>query len=512
MPRPSRLLTWTVSAASLCWLLASASPAAEAERTLVADAGTLPPRPVARSASLPDAAATATKEIFAQPVWGQVSAWRLNVRTGPSNSFGIVTTLKGGDYIHVYGQVGSWLEIDWPDDSPAWISRSFLDPDGTVRGDRVRVRARGTLEAPVLREVNRGEKLRIVGESGDWYKVAPPADAHAFIFAKYAILGVQAPAGIGPAQEPERLSSAPAEPPVSARTAVEEPPSQAVAATSAPVEAEPTQTVAAAPVRVADEPANSPPSIAIREDEGIASALPSAPEVAAPPAEPAVIQVPAPPPLEDELEAAPAPADPEPSAAALAHAPETEVFAGAPQVAAPRDEPELAGDRPALQPPPVLAAPAFVESPREEPGEAQPAQAHEPLGTVTESPLLTAPVRPEAPRRDIDPAFGELLPEPEDVRKPDEPAREPAQPVTVGAQPARITVEGRLNRAPQTAAHGASHLLTDGKRTLCLLVPDEGLRLDGHVGRRVGVVGFPLPAPDEQGPRLLKVSSIFLLE
>lgn len=173
--------------------------AAEEQVAANSEAAKAPILPIPRAAEedspkdLPGEKATETNAI---PSWGQVSGGYVNVRCGPGTKFGIIKTLKGGDYIRPVKWHEKWLEIRWPETAPAWISSRYVDPDGTIKGNRVRIRARGNLTCPILREANRGEKVEIVGRVSDWYKIKAPTEARAFIYGKYTVLGVRPPEGV----------------------------------------------------------------------------------------------------------------------------------------------------------------------------------------------------------------------------------------------------------------------------------------------------------------------------
>lgn len=58
---------------------------------------------------------------------------------------------------------------------------------GKVIKNKVRLRQQPNLEAPVIRELNQGDLLIIVGESDDFYAVQPPADVKGYVFRTYIL-------------------------------------------------------------------------------------------------------------------------------------------------------------------------------------------------------------------------------------------------------------------------------------------------------------------------------------
>lgn len=151
---------------------------------------------VARRGALPDSVLTPTaKPTDDRPLWARVSVAQLNVRWGPGLQHGIVTILRGGDFVRVMDRANGWLRIEWPKSAPAWVSSDWVQPDGRVTGRRVRVRAGGGTSATVLAELNRNDHVEILETVGNWHKIKVPSNvnASAFISARCAIVGVAPP-------------------------------------------------------------------------------------------------------------------------------------------------------------------------------------------------------------------------------------------------------------------------------------------------------------------------------
>ena len=131
------------------------------------------------------------REVLDAPELGQISGGLVNVRCGAGPGHDIVATLKSGAFVRATARVGQWLEIEWPQEAPAWISKGFVNSSGTVTGSNVRVRARGNLNAPILTELSKGAHVTVLGQAGEWLKIKPPAGARAYMYAKYVVLGLR---------------------------------------------------------------------------------------------------------------------------------------------------------------------------------------------------------------------------------------------------------------------------------------------------------------------------------
>ena len=59
---------------------------------------------------------------------GLVTATNLNVRSGPSTSYGIVTTVKKNEYVRVFAGVGNWYVIQTDKDFVGMVSQKYIKP------------------------------------------------------------------------------------------------------------------------------------------------------------------------------------------------------------------------------------------------------------------------------------------------------------------------------------------------------------------------------------------------
>jgi uncharacterized protein YgiM (DUF1202 family) len=134
-------------------------------------------------------AAALTKTTFAAPRAGEIALDNVNVRSGPGTGEKVIGIMRNHDRVVAVAQVGDWLEIEYPSKISAWVSKDYVDVVGKADGvrigkinsPRVRIRASGDMTGKVLREASRGEEVRIVGETGLWYKVAAPAEARCYV-------------------------------------------------------------------------------------------------------------------------------------------------------------------------------------------------------------------------------------------------------------------------------------------------------------------------------------------
>lgn len=127
------------------------------------------------------------------PFMAEITGDNVYYRSGPGTNFYECGKLNQGDKVKVVSKQFSWYRIVPPPKSFAWISTQYVkidpaDPDfGIVTGDRVRVYAGSDRVKPhystsLLGKLNKGEKVRLLGEQLDeYYKIAPPASAYLWV-------------------------------------------------------------------------------------------------------------------------------------------------------------------------------------------------------------------------------------------------------------------------------------------------------------------------------------------
>lgn len=58
---------------------------------------------------------------------------------------------------------------------------------GKITKNKVRMRTTSNLDSPIVRELNKGELLLVLGETDDFYEVQPPSDIKGFIFRTFVL-------------------------------------------------------------------------------------------------------------------------------------------------------------------------------------------------------------------------------------------------------------------------------------------------------------------------------------
>ncbi len=135
---------------------------------------------------------------------GTVTCSVLNVRSGASTSYGILTTLTRGTKVELLSESNGWYEISINGRkgyiSAQYVSKTTGNGDsgnsgsssdlaagksGTVNVSVLNVRSGGSTNHAIIGGLVRGTKVSISESAGGWYKVTTPTGLTGYVFAEY---------------------------------------------------------------------------------------------------------------------------------------------------------------------------------------------------------------------------------------------------------------------------------------------------------------------------------------
>jgi len=117
---------------------------------------------------------------------GKISRNKVRIRLQPSLDGKILRELNKDDMVVVQGETDDFYVIAPPADLKGYIFRTFV-LDDTVEGKHVNVRLSPDLEAPVLVQLNSGDKVHgsISPSNNKWLEIDPPAGTKLYISKDY---------------------------------------------------------------------------------------------------------------------------------------------------------------------------------------------------------------------------------------------------------------------------------------------------------------------------------------
>lgn len=117
---------------------------------------------------------------------GKIKGKRVRMRLQPDVESRIIRELNQNDYVSVVGEKDNFWVVEAPAGLKAYVFRSFV-LDGVVEGNRVNVRLEPSLDAPVIGQLNSGDRVDgpISTNNSKWHEITPPATAHFYVAKDY---------------------------------------------------------------------------------------------------------------------------------------------------------------------------------------------------------------------------------------------------------------------------------------------------------------------------------------
>ena len=160
-----------------------------------AAAADAPAWPEAAAPAAPVAADAATEDVpnARYSFVGTVNGSGVNVRSGPADSYYPTAQLNKGDRVVVVGIKFDWLKIVPPKGSFSYISKKFVRQDpgssvGVITATNVRVIAGSSMNQLKVQEqmkLNTDDKVTIIGDAEEYFKISPPEGAYLYVAKKY---------------------------------------------------------------------------------------------------------------------------------------------------------------------------------------------------------------------------------------------------------------------------------------------------------------------------------------
>ncbi|MBQ8165044.1 MAG: SH3 domain-containing protein [Clostridia bacterium] len=106
-----------------------------------------------------------------------VSSGRLNVRSSPSTSSSVKTTLSKGSYVTLISKSGIWWKVQYGSASYGYCSSTYIkEATGTsayvdTASTKLNIRSGASTSSAVITQLAKGTSVIILSESGSFYKI-----------------------------------------------------------------------------------------------------------------------------------------------------------------------------------------------------------------------------------------------------------------------------------------------------------------------------------------------------
>ena len=133
-------------------------------------------------AAAPEVKAAAEFEAFT----GKIAKGKVRLRSTPTVDGFIVQEMQKGELLLVDGAHDSFFQVRAPEKVKGYVFRTFV-LDGKVEGSRVNVRLAPDLEAPVIAQLNSGDRVdgQIYAGNTKWIECTPPESVRFYVASEY---------------------------------------------------------------------------------------------------------------------------------------------------------------------------------------------------------------------------------------------------------------------------------------------------------------------------------------
>ncbi len=129
------------------------------------------------------------------PFLGLVTHDQINVRAGASINFEALCQLAVNEKVSVVGKSYNWYKIILPKDATGYVYEKYVTvfpcaikvegAEGLITANRVNIRAKPGDSFSIIGQINKGEQVKILKESGRWYSIEPTENCFGWVHEKF---------------------------------------------------------------------------------------------------------------------------------------------------------------------------------------------------------------------------------------------------------------------------------------------------------------------------------------
>jgi len=118
----------------------------------------------------------------------QVAVDRLNVRSGPSLTYEIISTVNEKTTLPVLAEKNNWIQVKMPDGKSGWVASWMVKTVATApakhiqsKVDQLNVRSGPSTTFPVVKKIDSKTKYPLLQKSGEWAQIQLAADQKGWV-------------------------------------------------------------------------------------------------------------------------------------------------------------------------------------------------------------------------------------------------------------------------------------------------------------------------------------------
>ncbi len=106
---------------------------------------------------------------------GSINDDGVNIRSAASIGSEILGTADKGTELVLHGRDGDWYQVTFNGNQNAYVSADYFDitrAEGKVQGTNINVRTGSNTKSDVIKTVNDGDVITVIGKLDGWYQLA----------------------------------------------------------------------------------------------------------------------------------------------------------------------------------------------------------------------------------------------------------------------------------------------------------------------------------------------------
>jgi len=111
-------------------------------------------------------------QVNAAELTGYSTANELNIRANTSTESEILKEINAGDSVEILGSIDDWYKVT-TGDATGYVKKIYISTENVAysKEDKLNVRTAATKESESIMQLNMGDSVTVLSESGDWTKV-----------------------------------------------------------------------------------------------------------------------------------------------------------------------------------------------------------------------------------------------------------------------------------------------------------------------------------------------------
>jgi len=99
----------------------------------------------------------------------------INIRNGASSDAAVLGGGHNGSEFVLVGKTGDWFQVSFNGSDNAYVSADYFKvtrAEGTANGNGINVRTGASTSSSVIKTINAGDVITIIGQNSNWYRLA----------------------------------------------------------------------------------------------------------------------------------------------------------------------------------------------------------------------------------------------------------------------------------------------------------------------------------------------------